>query len=348
MISQEELNRRFSLQVEYLGIDKPINKIEPLVTVSVITYQHENYIKQCLEGILMQKTNFPIEIIIGEDGSKDATPNICKQYAEKFPDKIRLFLRDRNLSHYKTEDGSDIMLNGRFQKMHARGKYYAPCEGDDYWTDSDKLQKQVDFLEEHEEYSMCCHRYSILDIDNRFRSDYCARLFKRGMVFLDFGNRENFNCWITKTMTSMYRVSSLDLALLAQYKKTRDVHLFYHILKTGKGRCFNDNMAVYRIHEGGIHSMVNSYNRFRISYEIYKELYEKNKEDKDLERVYKSTMISMLSMELQQIVLDDPSLIELSAKRMIYSMKREKAFSFSIKCVYFLIKKSIKNLVSGR
>ena len=105
-------------------------------------------LRDCLDGILMQKTDFPYEIIIGEDGSTDGTREICIEYANKYPNLIRLFLRDRNVSHLTNKDGNDIMLNGKFQKLHARGKYYAPCEGDDYWTDPYKLQKQVDFLEQ--------------------------------------------------------------------------------------------------------------------------------------------------------------------------------------------------------
>src|SRR5690554_4111074 len=100
MNSEEELKRRFLLQEEYLGTEKPVNEIEPLVSVRVATYQHVKYIEQCLDGILMQKTSFPIEVIVGEDESTDGTREICIEYAKKHPDKIRLFLRDRKLSQY--------------------------------------------------------------------------------------------------------------------------------------------------------------------------------------------------------------------------------------------------------
>ena len=80
------LNERFLLQKEYWGENKLINQIQPVVSVTVATYQHVNYIRKCLDGILMQKTTFPYEIILGEDGSIDGTQDICKEYAEKFPD----------------------------------------------------------------------------------------------------------------------------------------------------------------------------------------------------------------------------------------------------------------------
>jgi len=134
---QAEIERRFKLQTEYLGESKPVNKITPLVSVSVATYQHAPYIRECLDSILNQETNFPFEIIIGEDESVDGTREICIEYAEKFPDKIRLFLRDREISHLKDENGKLIKrLNGifTFGLMSSRGKYIALCEGDDYWT----------------------------------------------------------------------------------------------------------------------------------------------------------------------------------------------------------------------
>ena len=95
---EKALQERFLLQEEYLGDNKPVNESFPLVSVTVTTYQHVNYIRDCLNGILMQKTDFPYEIILGEDGSSDGTQEICKEYAVRYPDKIRLFIRDRRIS----------------------------------------------------------------------------------------------------------------------------------------------------------------------------------------------------------------------------------------------------------
>jgi len=99
----------------------------------------------------MQETTFPYEVIVGEDGSTDGTREICIRYAEEYPDRIRLFPRDRSVSHLQHK-GRDVMLNHLFCLVSARGKYLALCEGDDYWTDPLKLQKQVDFLEANPEY----------------------------------------------------------------------------------------------------------------------------------------------------------------------------------------------------
>ena len=122
-----------------------------LVSVCVITYNHCNYIRQCLDGILMQQTSYPFEIIINDDSSTDGTTEIIKDYVTKYPDIIRPIFHEEN-QYSKGVRG--MFANFCFPK--ARGKYIALCEGDDYWTDPLKLQKQVDFLESNAQYSMAC------------------------------------------------------------------------------------------------------------------------------------------------------------------------------------------------
>src|SRR5690606_31633307 len=97
------------------------------------------------------------EVIVGEDESSDGTREICMKYAEMHPDKVRLFLRERKLSQYFENDKFVCRFNGIWCRMSARGKYIAWCEGDDYWTDPYKLQKQVDFMETNLNFSMCFH-----------------------------------------------------------------------------------------------------------------------------------------------------------------------------------------------
>lgn len=120
-----------------------------IVTIRCLVYNHEPYIRQCLEGFVMQKTNFPFEAIVHDDASTDGSAAIIKEYAEKYPDIIKPILETEN--QYSKHDGS----LRRIMDSHTRGKYIAYCEGDDYWTDPLKLQKQVDFLEGHPEYGLC-------------------------------------------------------------------------------------------------------------------------------------------------------------------------------------------------
>lgn len=120
-----------------------------LVSISCITYNHAPYIRQCLDGFMMQKTNFAFEVLIHDDASTDGTTEIIKEYEAKYPDVIKPLYEEEN-QWVKGRRGSAV-----FNYPRAKGKYIALCEGDDYWTDPFKLQKQVDFLEANPEYGMC-------------------------------------------------------------------------------------------------------------------------------------------------------------------------------------------------
>lgn len=156
----ERYNILYGLQEEYLGHNKLINHITPIVSVCIPTYQHRNYIRECIEGALMQQTSFPFEIVIGDDGSVDGTTEICMEYAEKYPDKIRFYNRTRELCRvFDSEGHIERSGNWWWTLQEGRGKYIAICEGDDYWINPLKLQKQVDFLENHPDYGLV-HSYA--------------------------------------------------------------------------------------------------------------------------------------------------------------------------------------------
>lgn len=123
---------------------------EPLVSVYVTTYQHNDFIEKCVDSILTQKTDFTFEIIIGEDFSTDGTREIVFGYAKKYSDKIRVITADYNIKQ--------VANRVRCLKA-ARGKYIAQCDGDDYWTDPDKLQIQAEFMENNPEFSLCYHSH---------------------------------------------------------------------------------------------------------------------------------------------------------------------------------------------
>lgn len=151
-----------SFQAKFLKVDVEeypnYNSKDPLVSIIVLAYQHANFISHCLDGILEQKTEFPFEIIIGEDGSTDGTLKIVKQYTKNHPEKIRLFLHNpRNKIQVLGETTGNF--NAAFCFFKSRGKYIAFCEGDDFWTDEYKLQKQVDFLEANLNFTLSFHSY---------------------------------------------------------------------------------------------------------------------------------------------------------------------------------------------
>lgn len=122
-----------------------------MVTICCFTYNQESYIRECLEGFVMQKTDFRFEAIVHDDASTDGTAAIIREYEAKYPDIIKPIYETEN--QYSKHDGSlDSIMN-----EHMHGKYIAVCEGDDYWIDSLKLQKQFDFMEAHPECSICFH-----------------------------------------------------------------------------------------------------------------------------------------------------------------------------------------------
>ena len=126
----------------------------PMVSVVVLTYNHEKYIKQALDSILMQKVNFDYEILIGDDASTDNTVKILEEYQNKYPNVIKLFLNKANLG--ATQNAYNVL-------MKVKGKYLATCEGDDYWTDVNKLQIQVDYLEKNKDLVGCSHYFTVVD-----------------------------------------------------------------------------------------------------------------------------------------------------------------------------------------
>lgn len=126
------------------------------VSVCVITYKHAPYIRKCLDSILAQKVNFKYEIVVGEDCSQDGTREILLEYKEKYPDKIVLLLNEENMGASR---------NGYNVKLHCQGKYHTSCEGDDFWVDDQKMQKQVDFLDAHPEYIAVASNAVAVDVD---------------------------------------------------------------------------------------------------------------------------------------------------------------------------------------
>lgn len=134
----------------------------PIISVCITTYNHEKFIEEAIDSVLAQKTNFDFEILIGEDDSQDKTREIVKRYQQRYPNKIRLFLNSRDDVIY-----IDGRPTGRWNLINnlknAKGKYIALLDGDDYWIDNSKLQRQVDFMEQHPDHTICFHEVLAID-----------------------------------------------------------------------------------------------------------------------------------------------------------------------------------------
>lgn len=231
-----------------------MDKSIPVVSICCVAYNHVHFIRQCLDGFVMQKTNFPFEVLIHDDASTDGTQDIIREYEAKYPDIIKPIYQKEN----QYSKGVRVSLVYNFSRV--RGKYVALCEGDDYWTDPYKLQKQVDFLEAHPDYVMCSHQFNrYWQADGRLEEIADPHFKGADYDLLNLiGGR-----WLTQTLTVMYRRSALNLQDYEKYGMSMDMILFYALLKHGKGYCLPDVMAVYRYHKGGVWSEV-SLNQRRI------------------------------------------------------------------------------------
>ena len=135
---------------------------EPLVSICCLAYNHRDYIKDALEGFLKQKVTFPYEVLIYDDASTDGTAEIIKEYAEHYPDIIKPILQTENQYSKGITNPS-----GAFNFPRVKGTYVAMCEGDDYWTDENKLQMQVDYLQAHPRCTLCIHSARIVTVDGQ-------------------------------------------------------------------------------------------------------------------------------------------------------------------------------------
>lgn len=219
-------------------------KSTPIVSVAVITYNQENFISQTIEGILMQKTTFPFEILISDDCSTDNTRNICLEYKQKYPDFIRLHLPEKNM-------GS--MPNFMYTLGVCTGKYVALCEGDDYWIDENKLQKQVDFLEQNPEFSLSSHNSVILAHNGKM-------LYNPPLDASTYSTKDLIDSdWGIMTASIVFRREYLYFPDWFQHVKNGDYALQLLLSTKGKINYIPEYMSVYRRHAGGITSQFNPF-----------------------------------------------------------------------------------------
>ncbi len=219
----------------------------PLVSIICNTYNHEKYIAQAIEGFLMQKTNFPFEILIHDDASTDGTTSIVKQYEAKYPDVIKPI-------YQKVNQYSQGIKPRTFQFPRAQGKYIALCEGDDYWTDPLKLQKQVDFLEENEEYVMCTH---VAEEKNEILNK--SHFFPNISQNTDKSIQDYILNNLTATCSLVLKRQDLP-SFPDWFKKVPfgDLALILFILHKTKKKVMilKDCMGVYRVNAGGVHGFL--------------------------------------------------------------------------------------------
>jgi len=233
------------------------------LSVLMITYNHENFIAQALDSILMQIVDFDYEIVIGEDCSVDQTRDIVIKYQKRHPDKIRLLLHETNIGAAK---------NFTQAFWTCSGEYIAILEGDDYWTSPHKLQKQIDFLDANPNFVICYHNANYLWEDgSKPNSKLCPPMQKKVSTVVDL-----IYCNFIPTLTVMFR-NRLFPEFPSWYHQMAYGDWTLHLLNAQYGKIgyINESMAVYRAHSGGSASVAHTdYSKWKKNIEGVIKIYE--------------------------------------------------------------------------
>lgn len=224
----------------------------PSVAIRCLVYNHEKYLRDCLDGIVMQKTNFPYFAVVHDDCSTDASAEIIREYQLKYPDKIVPIFEKVNC--YSTDWR---VADRKIVEAYGDAKYIAVCEGDDYWTDPGKLQKQVDFLESHPDYAVCAHETLMKDEHYNQKdalvSDICR---KDGIIppkNTDYTFEDTLRGNIFHLSSILFRHKDLIEFPEWRYRiSAGDMILFRYLGSCGKTHWMPGVMSVYRGHAGSV------------------------------------------------------------------------------------------------
>lgn len=283
-----EINEIAAKQIEV--IRQGCEKIKPLVAIYCITYNHEPYIREALEGFVMQKTNFPFIAVVHDDASTDGTATIIREYTEKYPAIIKPIIENEN--QYSKHNGSVGKVMKRAVELSG-AKYIAMCEGDDYWVDSLKLQKQIDFMEAHPDYSMCFHRISSTGYYQRKDNAFDSVKTK------EYSAKDLLGKWIVHTSAIVYRSEFMKFIPSHPDFCVGDNVLLATCIHYGKIYAFEDIMGVYRRTDEGWtlrnrknHNVLSSTNEQLIKH--YKML---NSFFPDLKKYYEKRIIDLVAAQ---------------------------------------------------
>jgi glycosyltransferase involved in cell wall biosynthesis len=232
----------------------------------MITYNHEQYIRQSIEAVLSQVTNFDFQLVIGEDNSTDSTKEICLVFAERYPDKIKLITASANVG-----------MSKNFLRTYkaCKGKYIAFCEGDDYWTDTNKLQKQVDFLEANSDYCACFHnvqmkeeRTGALKAERTSESDNWV--LHKSLSKDSFDTNDLLGPWFVPSLSVVF-VNYPDFELPDWFHNCPFGDLPFMLLLSLRGnfKYLDEVMGVYRIHDSGATASHKAYDKIMMMVYIY-------------------------------------------------------------------------------
>lgn len=253
---------------------------ELLLSVSMVTFNHEKYIAQAIEGVLMQKCSFDFELVIGEDCSTDNTKKIILDFQKKYPKIIKPIFNKKNI-------GPNYNIIQLFNK--SKGKYIAICDGDDYWTDENKLEKQLDHLETHPEISLCFHRTNILRNEN---SKLTVHSLPKPQPNYSFGDLIEHDLFVPSN--SVIFLNTIKKFPKWFYKLPYgDIGIYFLVTRNANMGFLPEIMSIYRIHENGMWSQKDKKEQYKAKYEFFKTLFPYLK--KSEKKIVKKKLIPMIS-----------------------------------------------------
>ncbi|MGL2988101.1 glycosyltransferase family 2 protein [Flavobacterium sp. RSSA_27] len=229
----------------------------PTVSVCMITYGHEKFIREAIEGVLIQECDFEVELIVANDCSPDQTDSVIQDIITNHP-------RGFWIKYIKQEANIGMMPNFIFALKECKGKYIALCEGDDYWTDPLKLQKQVDFLETNPDYVLCFHQVSILKTNGELVDDFITKVPKNYETIETLARLGNY----IHTPSVIYRNIIKEFSFEFSQTPIGDYFLYMMLAEHGKLKFLEEKMAVYRFGVG-IHSTHSPLNMVRANFKLF-------------------------------------------------------------------------------
>ncbi len=245
------------------------------VSICCVTYNHEKYITETLNGFLMQCFDEEWEIVICDDASADGTGQILEEYKKKYPDRINLIRNTTNIG-----PSSNIIQAIK----SCKGQYIAFCEGDDYWTEPLKLKKQAAILDSDPECSILWTNYWIRKDDTVEKPKFDLP-FENNLYRIDLNNI--FEPYVSLTLTTMVRLSVFDFDLIKKAKVLTDNLIYVMALNSGYGYHMNEYTGVYRFHSGGAHSLQSRFKKSINNYFHFKNIIRVFPSVRKLERLRK-------------------------------------------------------------
>lgn len=213
----------------------------PVLSIIVPVYNHGRYIRECLEGIAKQKCTYPFEVLIGEDCSPDNSREVLKELEKELPDNFIFLYREENMNGKPVDNSADLV-------NRCRGKYYAACEGDDFWTYEYKLQEQLDFLESHPDYVACYHHCTVVGEDSQPNGERYPECLDDDYSFHEyflFTMPGQFGTFMTRYEPYVQAKANF-LSCQCYDKYASDRRNAFFLLTTGKIRCIQEEWSAYR------------------------------------------------------------------------------------------------------